>query len=45
MESSEGLGWKNLQARTKLIGGKLHIATEKGNGSRFEISVKNQLND
>ncbi|MCB0708405.1 MAG: hypothetical protein KDC15_03320 [Chitinophagaceae bacterium] len=45
MENSEGLGWKNLQARTKLIGGKLHIAAEKGNGSRFEISVKNQLNN
>ncbi len=45
MENSEGLGWKNLKARTKLIGGELNVYTEKGNGSRFEIMVKNQFND
>lgn len=44
IENSEGLGWKNLKARTKLIGGKLNIYTGKGSGSRFEITVKNQLN-
>lgn len=45
IENSEGLGWKNLKARTKLIGGKLNIYTGKGSGSRFEITVKNQLNE
>lgn len=45
IENSEGLGWKNLKARTKLIGGKLNIYAEKGSGSRFEFRVKNQLSD
>ena len=45
IENSEGLGWKNLKARTKLIGGTLNISTEKGKGSQFEISIKKQLNN
>lgn len=36
---SEGLGWKNIFARIKLINGSLKVASDKNSGSQFFINI------
>lgn len=39
IEQSEGLGWKNIFARIKLINGSLKVASDKNSGSQFFINI------
>lgn len=39
IKSSEGLGWKNIEARIRLLGGTFSVQSEHDRGSRFEIKV------
>ncbi len=39
IEQSQGIGWKNIFARIKLINGKIDIHSEKNKGSQFLINV------
>lgn len=39
IDQSEGLGWKNIFARIKLINGELKILSEKQKGSDFVIKI------
>ncbi|MGE4346761.1 MAG: tetratricopeptide repeat protein [Flavobacteriaceae bacterium] len=39
IDESEGLGWKNIFARIKLINGNLKIQSEKNKGSDFLINI------
>lgn len=39
ISSSEGLGWKNIEARVRLLGGTFSVQSEHNKGSRFEIKI------
>lgn len=39
IELSEGIGWKNIFARIKLINGNIQIRSEKNKGSHFLINI------
>lgn len=39
IHSSEGLGWKNIEARIRLLGGTFSVQSEPNRGSKFEIKV------
>lgn len=39
LEKSEGIGWKNIFARIKLINGNIDIHSDKNKGSQFLINV------
>jgi two-component system NarL family sensor kinase len=39
IHESKGLGWKNIQARVKMLNGKLEITSEKLTGTEIEISI------
>jgi signal transduction histidine kinase len=39
IETSEGRGWGNVQARTLLLGGKVHIQSALGNGTKLYLHI------
>ncbi len=39
IETSEGRGWGNVQARTLLLGGKVHIQSAPGNGTKLYLHI------
>ncbi len=39
INASKGIGWKNIQARVKMLNGKLEITSEKLTGTEIEISI------
>ncbi len=39
IEQSQGIGWKNIFARIRLINGSLKVASDKNNGSQFFINI------
>lgn len=39
IDSSSGLGWKNIYARIKLVNGNIKIHSEKNKGSNFLINI------
>lgn len=39
IQSSEGLGWKNIEARIRLLGGTFSVQSEHNKGSCFEIKI------
>lgn len=39
ISESKGMGWKNIQARVKMLNGKLEITSEKLTGTEIEISI------
>lgn len=39
IDQSQGIGWKNIFARIKLLNGKIDIRSEKNKGSQFIINV------
>jgi signal transduction histidine kinase len=39
INEGKGLGWKNIQARVKMLNGKLEITSEKLTGTEIEISI------
>jgi len=39
IHEGRGLGWKNIQARVKMLNGKLEITSEKLTGTEIEISI------
>lgn len=39
IDASQGLGWKNIFARVKLMDGHLKVHSQKNTGSRFILSI------
>ncbi|MCS6820183.1 MAG: ATP-binding protein, partial [Chitinophagales bacterium] len=39
IEESQGLGWKNIFARVKLMNGEIKIRSQKNEGSQFTIKI------
>src|SRR5690606_30547094 len=39
IDNAEGIGWKNIFARTKMIGGKVDIQSQINKGTKIEIEI------